>query len=190
MEQKIKMPVFDITMIKSMTEEELNRYGKQYTEEVAAYVQKSLADELQPVIEEMEKREREALDRQAVEELKDNKDFYDFTEKLEQVQSLIGSLPILAQMDTKCALTVAYLMIKGAQAISEHKEPSEENAQTIADRIYENTEVMKLLSERRAKEAAQDLPVFAKTAGIAANVKKKPKTLADAREEAQKYFKL
>jgi len=190
MEENVQMPVFDIQMIKSMTEEELNHYGKQYTEEVAAYVKKSLAKELQPVMEEMEKKEREALDRQAVEELKANQDFYDFSEKLDQAKSLVRSLPVLAQMDKKCALTAAYLMIKGAQAISEHKEPVQENAQELADRIYENTEVMKLLNERRAKEAVQDLPVFAKTAGIAANVKKKPKTLADAREEAQKYFKL
>ena len=79
MEENVQMPVFDIQMIKSMTEEELNHYGKQYTEEVAAYVKKSLAKELQPVMEEMEKKEREALDRQAVEELKANQDFYDFS---------------------------------------------------------------------------------------------------------------
>ena len=144
MKEKVQMPVFDIQTIKSMTEEELNRYGKQYTEEVAAYVKKSLAKELQPVMEEMEKKEREALDRQAVEELKANQDFYDFAEKLEQAQSLVHSVPVLAQMETKCALTVAYLMIKGAQALSEHKEPAQENAQELADRIYANTEVMKL----------------------------------------------
>lgn len=191
MENKVEAPVFDLEKIKTMSDEQLDDYGKTYTQAVAAYVKTTLAQDLAPVIEELEKKEHEQQYRSALIELKENGDYYDFTEKQEQAEALAQTMPGLSEWDAKSALTAAYLLIKGAEAIAAHKAPQSESAQQLVDRVYENPEALKLLYERRAKEAAgEELPVFARSAGIAANVKKKPQTLADAREQASKAFKI
>ena len=185
------MPAFDPAKIREMTDEQLDEYGKEYTAAVTDFVKESVAAQLVPVMRELEQKQAEQEFRSAVCEMKENEDYYDFTEKFEQVKALCDSLPSLGSMDARSALTMGYLMVKGAQAVGEHKKPAVQSAQELADQIYENAEVMKLLNERRAKDAADaELPVFAKSASGAAGVKKKPQTLSDARDEARKYFKI
>ena len=162
MENKVEAPVFDLEKIKTMSDEQLDDYGKTYTQAVAAYVKTTLAQDLAPVIEELEKKEHEQQYRSALIELKENGDYYDFTEKQEQAEALAQTMPGLSEWDAKSALTAAYLLIKGAEAIAAHKAPQSESAQQLVDRVFENPEALKLLYERRAKEAAgEELPVFA-----------------------------
>ena len=144
-----------------------------------------------PLIEDMGKREREAEDRTALLELRENEDYSDFAEKLDAVNALIDGMPHFASMDAKERYTAAYLMVKGAEAVAAAKAPAvKKEPAEIAEEVWADPEVMRLLSERRAREADHDLPVFSRSAGGAATVPSTPKTLADASARARKYFKI
>lgn len=188
MEKSNEMPIFDPAAIRQMSESEIDEYGRAYTDAVDAYVRESIAQTLAPVISELEQQsEREGM-RAAENDMRENADYYDFCEKQEQVAELCERIPALGAVSPKERLTMAYLMVKGAQAIGEHKNAPTRDPAQIADEIWENAEVMKLLSERRAREADTQLPVFARSAAGAAAVPKPPATLSDASAQARKHF--
>lgn len=190
MESKHEMPTFDPAALRGMSEEQLDEYGRQYTEAVESYVRESVAESLVPVMEDMGRREQEQAERTALLELRENGDYYDFEEKLEEAKTLCEGMPALSSMDAKERYTAAYLMVKGAEALAARKSAPARAPKEIADEIWENPEVMRLLAERKAKEAAGDLPVFARSAAGAATVPTAPKTLADASAQARKHFKI
>ena len=192
MEVKNEMPTLDGEAMKDLSEEELAEYGRAYTEAVEDYVRRSVAESMVPLIEDMGKRERESEDRAALIEMRENEEYSDFSEKMEAVNNLISGMPALTGMDPKERYTAAYLMVKGAEAIAAAKAaPAKREPADIAEEVWGNAEVMRLLSERKAREADRgDLPVFSRSAAGAATVPSTPKTLADASARARKHFKI
>lgn len=190
MESKNEMPILDSEAIKGLEGEELAEYGRQYSEAVEDYVRRAVAESMVPLIEDVGKRERDAEEREALSALRENGEYYDFSEKLESVNGLISGMPALASLEPKERYTAAYLMVKGAEALAAKKSAPKREPRDIADEVWADPEVMRLLSERRAKEAEIDLPVFARSAAGAATVPATPKTLADASAQARKHFKL
>ncbi len=188
MEENKNVPIFDPAAIRKMSEEEIDAYGKAYTHAVDAYVRESVAESLAPVIEDLESKEQEQTLREAVSDLKENADYYDFSDQYARVRELCESLPALQGAEPRQGLTMAYLMIKGAEALSAHKNPPVREAAEIAEEIWANPEVMKLLALRRAEEADEDLPVFARSGTGVMAAEQTPKTLSDASSQARKHF--
>ena len=183
-------PVFDIRKVMDKSPEEIDSYAKDYTDAVAKYVKESLACDMEGVIDDLEKREEEAAYVSAGAALSANGDLYDFAEYKDQVKDLVSAIPGMSTIPPESAMTLCYLMIKGAQALGEHKNPKEESAEEIAEKIYARGDVMKLLMSRRAKECAdEELPVMVKGGGSAVSVQSKPKTFADARSSAEKHLR-
>ena len=190
MDNKREMPVFDPAAIKGMDEGQIDEYGRQYTEAVEGYVRESIAEGLAPVIEDMDRRAREGDERAALLELRESGEYYDFDEKRDAAEKLSEGRPALSAMDAKERYTAAYLMVKGAEALAARKGAPARTPEEKAEEAWSDPEVMRLLSERRAKEAATDLPLFPGSASGAVAVQEKPKTLADASARARKHFKL
>ena len=190
MEEKREMPVFDPAAIKEMDEGQIDEYGRRYTEAVEGYVRESIAKGLAPVIEDMDRRTREGERNAALLELRENEEYYDFAEKRDAAEKLIEGMPALAAMDARERYTAAYLMVKGAEALAARKGATERTPEQKAEDAWNDPEVMRLLMERRAKEAVADLPVFPGSSAGAVAVQDKPKTLADASARARKHFKL
>lgn len=183
-------PVFDIQKVINGSPEEIDSYARDYTDAVARYVKNSLACDMEGVIDDLEKREEEAAFASAGAALSANGDLYDFAEHSGQVRELVSAIPGMNTIPPESAMTLCYLMIKGAQALGEHKNPKEESAEELADKIYARGDVMKLLMSRRARECAdEELPVMVKGGGAAVSVRSKPKTFADARSSAEKHLK-
>ena len=190
MENKTDMPMPDSEAMKGLSDDELAEYGRQYSAQVEDYVRRQVAESMVPLIEDMGKRERESEDRAALLEMRENEEYSDFSDKLEAVNSLISGMPALSSLDPKERYTAAYLMVKGAEALAAAKAaPAKREPAEIAEEIWEDPEVMRLLSERRARETETELPVFSRGGGAAA-VPSSPKTLADASAQARKHFKI
>lgn len=184
-------PVFDMEQVVDKSPEEIDAYAKDYTDAVTRYVKDTLAGEISGTVEELEKREKEAELSSARASLMQKTELYDFSENIDTVDKLISAIPGMSELAPESAMTLCYLMIKGAAALSEHNNPKVESPEEIAERIYKRGDVMKLLASYRAKDSLDgELPVMAKGAGSAVNIKSKPKTLADARMSAEKHFNI
>ncbi len=184
------MPVFDPEGILGMSAEQLDEYGRQYTAAVEKFVREQAVRDLDGLITDIEAREREQEWRDAENELGANADYYDFAEKREQVRRVCDALESAENANPRTRMTMAYLMVKGAQALGEHKNPAVRTPEEIAEEVWSNSDVMKLLAERRAKQADSELPVFARASAGAASSPQSPKTLADASAQARKYFEI
>ena len=184
-----EMPTLDHNAIAQMSAEELEAYGKSYTESVEEFVRENLAQGLVPVIEDIEARCKQQEERAALLELKENGDYYDFAEKTAETMAICEGMPQLMSLGAKERYTAAYLMVKGAEALAQHKAAPVRDPKEIADEVWQNPEVMRLLYDRRAKQADTPLPVFARSAAGTATMPSAPKTLADASASARKRFK-
>lgn len=183
-------PLFDIAMVAGKSPEEIDRYAREYTDSVARYVKETVAEEISGSVADLEQREKEAELAAARAALLSNDDLYDFSKRSGEVDSLVAAIPGMKELPPESAMTLCYLMIKGAEAVRDFKNPKVETPEEIAEKIYERADVMKILAERRAKDAPDELPVVVKSGGSAVNIKPKPKTLADARTSAEKHFKI
>lgn len=189
-DNSVDTPLFDIGMVAGKSPEEIDKYAKDYTETVARYVKDTVAQEINDSVAALEKREKEAELTAARASLMADNDLWDFSERSDEVDSLMAAIPGMKELSAQSAMTLCYLMIKGAEAIKNFKNPKAETPEEIADKIYERADVMKILAERRAKDAPDDLPVVVKKGSSAVNIKPKPKTLSDARSSAEKHFKI
>ncbi len=137
-----------------------------------------------------EKKEEAAEKDDTVAEMAKDPRFKDIIEKKDMIDAIISRLPAIAEMETKEAYTLGYLILKGLEG------GKEDTAEELVDKLMSRPDCIKLYEQKRQKKLKEEnalTPPHAATKGTAsmpANVKSAPKTLSEARKEAFGYFGL
>jgi len=157
------------------------------------YIRHRVAEEVAKAVAPMAERYKaaqEAALRQAVKNgMRASAEYDGFAEVENKVEEILSSDGELMRMDPYKAYTYAYLMARGLKS----KEPApERSASDRAAEVLSDPEVMKILEQKRAEDAAalhSTLPKLPASGGVLpATPEKTPKTLSEARALAMKSY--
>jgi len=118
--------------------------------------------------------------------------FPEFEKRLPETERVIAALPVMAELPPADRYTLAYLVGRGLES-AQKKEPAPKD---LVEALLASPDAIRLYETVRSEELAekgQAIPPHSASKGAAtipATVKKAPKNLSEARQEAYGYFGL
>ncbi|MBQ7171258.1 MAG: hypothetical protein IJR89_03155 [Clostridia bacterium] len=118
--------------------------------------------------------------------------FPEFERRLPETERVIAALPVMAQLSPADRYTLAYLVGRGLES-AQKKAPTPKE---LVDALLASPDAVRLYETVRGQELAEKgeaIPPHSASKGAAtipATVKKAPKNLSEARQEAYGYFGL
>lgn len=192
LEDALEPPTLDINGMMYDDDETRQKKQNEYNAAMLDYQRKMLMKEMQPMVDSYREQQKTREMQSAISNLHTvpgmGGRFDDVTADIPQT---IKSIPALASMPPNEAVVLAALVAKGRAAANAPAKTPEQ----VADEVYSNPEVMKLLELKRtqALQQNQNIPPMSASQGAMSaapvNVDHKPETVQDAFEELTKMLR-
>lgn len=192
-QEQVKKPVIDLAALAFADEAEIKQKQDEYAEAMAQYVKRGVMDELSPFVDEAKRGRLEREKKNVIDALSKVPELAGIEELLPQMDRIIENNVALRSDDIPLdeKYINAYAIARGVNSINTpQKEPTAEDLM----RLYEqNPEFQEMIEKKRleaVKQNQQVPPMSASSgaAGVALNIKEKPKSWEDASERTRKMF--
>lgn len=192
-EEELEMPTLNIDETLFMDDAQkaaaLADYNKKMSEYNSKLIDREVAKAIEPMRQRFEQAEKAANINAVKNVMRNDAKFADFDALEGDIENLIRNDEDLSKLPPAKAYASAYLMAKGMKQSA--NQPQKSNSE-LADEIYRNPELMKLIEQKRAEDIDRrqsGMPKLAQSASATpATPNAAPRNLAEARELALKYF--
>lgn len=193
-EELLEPPVFDYKNFEFMSDDDKEKYQKEFSQKMSEYAYKvalrDMQKEIAPIKEQFQKAKETEMIANVKAKLSSLPEYVGFSEMMPQIETIIAKEPALQSTEPEKRYTIAYLMAKGLNAVQTPKRSDED----IINEVMSNPEILKQIKAREAQmieKSNANLPKFAATHGtVPATPTQKPKTLEEAQRNALKILGL
>lgn len=191
LEEALEPPTLDINGMMYDDDETRAKKQNEYNAAMLEYQRKMLMKDMQPMVDSYRAQQQSQAVQAAINGLRNTPGVGDkFADVAADIPQTIQSIPALRSLPPQEAVSIAALVAKGRAATNAQAKTPEQ----VADEVFGNPEVMKLLELKRTQQYQQNrnIPPMSASQGAMAsapiNVEAKPETVQEAFDQFSKML--